>query len=826
MDISDVKRLSQVVLVTMAGLAPSISFAVEKFDPSSTVWYDKPAEQFNLGLPLGNGRLGMMVYGGTVRERIVLNEESLWSGSPVEHDRPGAHKYLAPIRELLLAGKNIEAEELVNQHFVGTGTGTSGRAGHEPYGCFQTLGSLWIEYDLPATKTTDYRRVLDMSAGIAEVRYVADGRTIVREGFVSAPDEVGVLLLKADRPGGLTCTVGLDRHERYESKAVGPSELLMTGQVTDGKQGDEGVRYAARIRVSTTTGQVKTDGDRLRITGADQAVILFDGETDYPGPVPRDRNVKDPVGKTAEILDRAAARPYEELKARHLADHRNYFNRISISLRDDNQESQRQAMLPTDRRISDFSRKGAIDATLPALYFNFGRYLLIGSSRPGTLPANLQGIWAEKIQTPWNADWHLNINVQMNYWPAEVCGLGDCHVPFLKLIESLQVPGRRTAQAYYGRSGWVVHTITNAWGYTAPGEKASWGSFLAGTAWACEHLWTRYAYSGDLNDLKFAYPVIKGAVECYLGMLIEEPKHGWLVTAPSNSPENRYRLPDGRVASVCMGPTMDMQILRELFGNFIQASRILDVDKSLREQVETIRPRLAPNQMGPDGRLQEWLEPYEEVEPKHRHISHMYGLCPYYEITPESTPELAAAARASLERRGDGGAGWSRAWKVSLYARLNEGNRSLDLLRALMGSPLMPGNMQLDANFGGAFGVSQMILQSHPESAAPDSRPVIHLLPALPDAWPHGEIRGWRVRGGGTVDMIWQDSELVTATLRSTLGRPITVRYGAKSIDLDTVAGREYQLDTSLRVLHSRAEADTRGDFRWSAPTAGTAFTH
>jgi alpha-L-fucosidase 2 len=326
--------------------------------------------------------------------------------------------------------------------------------------------------------------------------------------------------------------------------------------------------------------------------------------------------------------------------------------------------------------------------------------------------------------------------------------------------------------------------------------------------------------------LKFAYPVIKGAVECYLGMLIEEPKHGWLVTAPSNSPENRYRLPDGRVASVCMGPTMDMQILRELFGNFIQASRILDVDKSLREQVETIRPRLAPNQMGPDGRLQEWLEPYEEVEPKHRHISHMYGLCPYYEITPESTPELAAAARASLERRGDGGAGWSRAWKVSLYARLNEGNRSLDLLRALMGSPLMPGNMQLEANFGGAFGVSQMILQSHPESAAPDSRPVIHLLPALPDAWPHGEIRGWRVRGGGTVDMIWQDSELVTATLRSTLGRPITVRYGAKSIDLDTVAGREYQLDTSLRVLHSRAEADTRGDFRWSAPTAGTAFTH
>jgi len=458
-------------------------------------------------------------------------------------------------------------------------------------------------------------------------------------------------------------------------------------------------------------------------------------------------------------------------------------------------------VLPTDRRLTDFGRGGASDVTLPALYFNFGRYLLIASSRPGTLPANLQGIWAEKIQTPWNADWHLNINVQMNYWPAEVCGLGDCHLPFLRLIESLQTPGRRTAKAYYGRDGWVVHTITNAWGYTAPGEKASWGSFLAGTAWACEHLWTRYAHSGSKEDLNFAYPIIKGAAECYLGMLIEEPKHGWLVTAPSNSPENRYRLPDGRTASVCMGPTMDMQILRELFGNFIEASRILGVDEALRQQVETARARLAPNQIGPDGRLQEWLEPYEEVDPQHRHISHMYGLCPYHEITPESTPELAAAARAALERRGDGGPGWSRAWKVSLWARLNDGNRSLELLRALLRSQLMAGNMQLEANFGGAFGVSQMILQSRPESPAPGARPVIHLLPALPDAWPHGEIHGWRAPGGFSVDVSWRDGELTEAILRSKLPGPVRIRHGEKTIDLAAEANREYRLDASLNVI-------------------------
>ena len=790
--------LALLMLFSAAALVPSAARADERLDPSLAVWYDEPAEQFNMGLPLGNGRLGLMVYGGTASERIVLNEESLWSGSPVEHDRPDAHKHLPEIRKLLLAGRNVEAEELVNQHFVGTGTGTSGSAGAEPYGCYQTLGSLWIDYesdDQPA----DYRRVLHTDTGVAEVSYRADGHAIRRECFASAPDDVGVVLLEADRPGGLTCTVRLDRHERFETKVVGPAELLMTGQVTDGKDDTTGVRYAARIRVIPSGGKVTAQGDRLRITGADRAVILFDGETNYPGPVPRDRLVTDPVAKTAEVLDRAAQRSYEQLRRRHVDEHRSYFDRVSIRLADNSDHSRDQALLPTDERLTAFGRTSSTDATLPALFFNFGRYLLIASSRPGTLPANLQGIWAEKIQTPWNADWHLNINVQMNYWPAEVCGLGDCHQPLLNLIESLQEPGLRTAKSYYGSDrGWVVHTITNAWGYTAPGEKASWGSFLAGTAWICQHLWTRYDYSGDTKDLAFAYPIIKGAVECYLGMLIEEPRHGWLVTAPSNSPENHYLTPDGHRASVCMAPTMDMQILRELFGNFIQASRLLDVDEPLRRRVEEARSRLAPNQIGPDGRLQEWLEPYEEPEPQHRHVSLLYGLSPYHEISTRGTPELAAACRATLERRGDGGAGWSRAWKICFWARLGDGNRALELSRNLFRSQLMAGNMQLEATWGGAYGIIQMILQTHPESADPGSQSVINLLPALPDAWPNGQVLGWRTPGGHQVDVAWQNGKLTRATVRSTRGGPLVLRYGDRKISLDTRPQQEYTFDESL----------------------------
>jgi alpha-L-fucosidase 2 len=756
--------------------------------------YEHPAAKWTEALPVGNGRLGAMVFGMTDEERIQFNEETYWSGGPYSQTVKGGYQALPEIQRLIFEGEYIKAHRLFGRRLMGYPMEQQK---------YQSLGNLILKLET-AGDVREYRRELDLDTAVAAVSYVRGGVRFGREVFSSPVDQVIVVRLTADRPGSINFTGELrgcrnDAHSNYATDYFtmdghGGDGLVLRGKSADYLGVEGKIRYEARLKAVAEGGSTSVDGPHLRISGADAVTLYLAAATNFV-------NYKDVSGDPQARVDAALAaatdRPYEAVKTDHIREHRRLFRRAAVRL-----ASGPASGLPTDERLAVFD--GTNDPALAALVFQFGRYLLISASRPGTQPANLQGIWNESMNPPWDSKYTTNINTEMNYWPAEVGNLGECAEPLFRMIRELTDQGREVAREHYGAGGWVFHQNTDLWRVAAPMDGPDWGTFTAGGAWLCTHLWEHYLFSGDLDFLRESYPVMKASVEFFLDFLVEHPKTDWLVTNPSTSPENFPDLPGNEPfydevcawmtpgTTICAGSTIDRQILADLFGYVAEAAGILDFDQDFRKVVLEKRRRLAPMQIGKDGDLQEWLEDWGQKEKSHRHISHLYGLYPGNQVSLRRTPELAQGCRVVLEQRGFEGNGWSSAWKMACWARLGEPEKALQNFVYCLHNYTLPSlfsicskAMQADGSFGAAAAVAEMLLQSHENELC--------FLPALPRAWAGGEVEGLCARGGFEVSLGWENGVLGRAEIRSKLGRTCRIRTD-RPVRLGTASRRPHVL--------------------------------